>query len=99
MTLKFLYLLKWIFEAYAHLYRAASIHAARKDELNADTAAMELFSHDDVRQMITADATYQWFLQAHYWPAIDKVAATKTKTPTTTKLKKTIWFRTEFLFL
>ena len=90
------YLLKWLYGVYASLYTSASIHAARKDELNADSSAMELFTHDDVCKMITADATYQWFLQEHYWPAIDKVAATKTKTPLTPYQNITNAIRTNF---
>ena len=73
------YFLKWIYEKYASLYGLISIHAARLDEINADTYAMELFINEDIRQMITADMTYQRFLEKHYWPAINKIAAIRTK--------------------
>lgn len=76
-------ILKWIYGAYANLYSLISTYSARRDELNADTYAMELFSHEDVRKMITADATYQWFLKELYWPAINKKAAAKIKSPLT----------------
>lgn len=68
-------LLKWIFGAYAYLYTLVSTYPARRDELNADTYAMEIFTHEDVRKMITADVTYQWFLEERYWPAINKKVA------------------------
>ncbi|MDH5613079.1 MAG: hypothetical protein OEY66_11560 [Gammaproteobacteria bacterium] len=77
------YLLKWLYGFYAALYASITVYAARRDELNADSYAMELFIHDDVREMITADATYQWYLQKRYWPAIDKITTAKTKTPVT----------------
>lgn len=73
------YLLKWIYAKYASLYESVSVYAARSDELNADTYAIELFHNDDVREMITAYMTYQWFLQEHYWPAINKIASIRTK--------------------
>lgn len=71
------YLLKWLYRAYASLYNKISVIAARKDEINADTYAMELFIHDDVREMITANAAYQAYLQNQFWPAIDKIASIK----------------------
>ena len=73
------YILKWLYGAYAFLYSGMSVHAARKDELNADSYAMELFGHEDVLEMITADVTYQWYLKERYWPAINKIASVKTK--------------------
>lgn len=73
------YLLKWIYSKYASLYASVSVYAARSDELNADSYAIELFHNDDVREMITAYMTYQWFLQEHYWPAINKIASIRTK--------------------
>ncbi|MDH5388838.1 MAG: hypothetical protein OEY06_10365 [Gammaproteobacteria bacterium] len=73
------YILKWLYAAYASIYTSASVYAARKDELNADSYAMELFTHEDVREMITADATYQWYLKERYWPAINKIASIKSK--------------------
>lgn len=90
------YLLKWLYGVYASLYTSVSRHAARKDELNADSYAMELFIHDDVREMITADATYQWYLQEYYWPAINKIASVKTKSPLTPYRSITAAIQTNF---
>lgn len=75
------YLLKWLFGAYASIYRSISVIVARKDELNADTYAMELFIHDDVQEMITANAIYQHYLEEQFWPAIEKIASIKKQTP------------------
>ena len=71
--------LKWFFAAYAPFYTAVSRHAARLDELNADTYAMELFNHEDVLEMITADALCRWYLQKQFWPAVYKIASVETK--------------------
>ncbi|MES0326627.1 MAG: hypothetical protein ABUK13_00405 [Gammaproteobacteria bacterium] len=73
------YFLKWIYAKYASLYESVSVYAARSDELNADTYAIELFHNDVVRDMITAYMTYQYYLQEHYWPAINKIASIRTK--------------------
>jgi hypothetical protein len=72
-------LLKWFFKVYAPLYATVSIYAARKDELNADTYAMELFIDSEVGEMITADSVYRWYLQSRFWPAINKIASVNTQ--------------------
>ena len=65
---------------YASLYKSLSVHAARLDEMNADSYAMELYNHDDICEMITTDAVCQWYLDSRFWPAIEKAAA-KTEKP------------------
>lgn len=77
------YLLKWLYAAFASFYNSASVHTARRDKLYADSYAMELFTHEDVREMITAETTYQLYLQKRFWPAIKKIASAETKTPLT----------------
>ena len=77
------YLLKWLYAAYASFYTSVSVHTARRDKLYADSYAMELFTHEDVREMITAEMTYQLYLQKRFWPAINKIATAETKTPLT----------------
>ena len=72
------FFLKWIFSAYASLYSFISTYAARLDELNADNYSMELFTHNDVCETITADIVFRWYLENTYWPAVDKIAAIKT---------------------
>lgn len=73
------YLLKLFYAGYAALYSSVSVYVARRDELYADTYAMELFTHEDVREMITAETTYQLYLEKRFWPAINKIAAADTK--------------------
>jgi Zn-dependent protease with chaperone function len=71
--------LKWYFAVYAPLYKMVSLHAARLDELNADTYAMELYNHEVVLEMITADALCRWYLQNQFWPAVYKIASVEKK--------------------
>jgi hypothetical protein len=72
--------MKWIFSAYAPLYSACSVYAARRDELNADVYAMELYNDEEVCEMVTADAVCRHYLHKRYWPAVYKIAAIETKT-------------------
>jgi hypothetical protein len=71
--------LKWYFSVYAPMYAMVSVYAARQDELNADTYAMELFNDRDVLEMITADTLCRWYLHNQYWPAVHKIASLDTK--------------------
>jgi Zn-dependent protease with chaperone function len=71
--------MKWFFAAYAPFYQMVSLHAARLDELNADTYAMELFNHEAVLETITADALCRWYLHNQFWPAVNKIASIETK--------------------
>ena len=71
--------LKWYFAAYAPLYATVSRYAARLDDLNADTYAMEIFNDEAVLEMITADALCRWYLHNQFWPAIYKIASIETK--------------------
>jgi len=71
--------LKWYFSVYAPMYAMVSVYAARQDELNADTYAMELFNDKNVLEMITADALCRWYLHNQYWPAVVKIASIETK--------------------
>lgn len=67
--------LHWLFTRYAPLYDAFSTPAARLDELQADSYAMELFSDEEVLDAITADCVIRVFLRERYWPAIRKLGA------------------------
>lgn len=72
-------LLKWFYDAYAVLYTSVTAHVARVDELHADTYTTELYTDVDVREMITADCVYQWYLRDNYWPAVDRIALVEQK--------------------
>jgi len=65
--------LRAIFSVYAPLYTVLSTAAARLDELQADSYAMELFSDEDVLDAVTTDAVFCLFLREKYWPAIRKL--------------------------
>ena len=62
-----------VFSIYASLYTMLGTAAARMDELQADSYAMELFSDEDVLDAITTDAVYRLFLRERYWPTIRKL--------------------------
>ncbi len=65
----------WFFRGYAPLYRMLSVPAARMDELDADTYAMELFSDVEVLDAITTQAVCRQYLAQRYWPVASKLAA------------------------
>ena len=67
--------LQRIFSIYAPLYSTISTAAARLDELQADSYAMELFSDEEVLDSITTDTVYRLFLREKYWPVIRKLGA------------------------
>ncbi len=65
----------WFFCAYAPFYRMITVPAARHDELDADTYAMELFSDEQVLDMITTQMVCQQYLKEKYWPVVRKFSA------------------------
>jgi len=89
-------LLSAFYTAYAAVYERVSVFAARIDELNADRYAMELYVHDDIREMISADAMSRWYLQKRFWPAIEKIANDKTKEPLAPYRKLTSLVKSNF---
>lgn len=89
-------LLKVFYATYAATYERVSVFAARLDELNADRYAMDLYVHDDVREMISADAMSRWYLQKRFWPAINKIAQDKSKLPLTPYRKLTSLVKSNF---
>jgi hypothetical protein len=62
-----------LFSVYAPLYTAISTAAARLDELQADSYAMELFSDEDMLDTVTIDAVHRLFLRESYWPTMRKL--------------------------
>lgn len=62
-----------LFSIYAPVYTVLSTAAARLDELQADSYAMEQFSDEDVLDAITTDVVYRLFLRERYWPAFRKL--------------------------
>jgi len=73
------WILKLFYRVYANLYERISVNAARADELNADEYVMELYFHEAVCEMITADALCRWYLEKRFWPAISKASSPEAK--------------------
>ena len=69
---------RWLFSIYAPLYTVVSTAAARLDELQADSYAMELYGDEEVLDTITTDTVYRLFLLQKYWPAIRKLGVQDT---------------------
>ena len=65
----------WYFSLYAPVYRAVTVPAAHQDELAADSYAMELFSDEEVLDMITTHMVCRLYLREKYWPVIRKYAS------------------------
>ncbi|MGB5261626.1 MAG: hypothetical protein WBO34_14050 [Gammaproteobacteria bacterium] len=75
-----------LFSVFAPFYTVVSTAAARLDELQADSYAVQLCGDEEVLETITIDAVHRLFLRERYWPVIRKLgvreAATITKTNT-----------------
>lgn len=66
----------WFFSIYAPIYKIISVPAARTDELAADACAMELFSDDDVMDLITVQMACRRYLEDECLPVMQKMQAT-----------------------
>jgi Zn-dependent protease with chaperone function len=71
--------LQLFFMVYSFIYKRLSVSVARLDEFNADDYAMQLYNHEDICEMITADALSRWYLAKRFWPAIEKAYSAKNK--------------------
>jgi hypothetical protein len=69
------------FSVYAPIYRIISVPVARTEELAADTCAMELFSDDDVLDLITVQMACRRYLEDECLPAMQRMQATHSMTP------------------
>ena len=72
--------IRWFYSLYAPIYRIISVPVARNDELAADTCAMELFSDDDVLDLITLQMACNRFLEDECLPAMQKMQASHSMT-------------------
>ena len=68
--------IRWFFSVYAPIYRIISAPVARTDELAADTCAMELFSDDDVLDLITVQMACLRYLEDECLPVMQKMEIT-----------------------
>jgi hypothetical protein len=65
------------------LYCVMTTTTARKEELNADSYAMQVYHDEVVLEMISADELYRYYLQNNYWPAAEKIIAMSSNTKLT----------------
>ena len=72
--------IRWFYSLYAPIYRIISVPVARTDELAADTCAMELFSDDDVLDLITLQMACNRYLEDECLPAMQKMQASHSMT-------------------
>jgi Zn-dependent protease with chaperone function len=66
---------RWFFAAYAPVYRALTLPIARREELAADSYAMELFSDEQVLDTITTEMVCRTYLAQRYWPIVREIEA------------------------
>jgi hypothetical protein len=72
--------IRWFFSVYAPIYRIISVPVARTDELAADTCAMELFSDDDVLDLITVQMACLMYIEKECLPVMKKMHTTDSMT-------------------
>ena len=65
----------WFFSVYAPLYEVISLPAARRDELAADSYAMEVCSDAEVLETITIETVCRLYLEEKYWPVFRRFSA------------------------
>ena len=70
----------WFFSVFAAIYRIISAPVARTEELAADTCAMDLFSDDDVLDLITVQMACHRYLEDECLPAMQKMQASHSMT-------------------
>lgn len=61
---------KWFFRFYVPWLNAVTIHAARRDELEADTYAMEVMSDEEFADTLIRYSVAGLFLEEKFWPKI-----------------------------
>ena len=61
------------FQAYLPLFDAFGRYILQLDELNADTALLDLVNDEDVVEALQAEYIVQRFLDNHYWPKIKQM--------------------------
>ena len=62
--------LKWFFKLYTPFLNAVTVQAARLDELEADTYALDIMNDEELADMIIRYEVSQYFLKNKYWPKI-----------------------------
>ena len=66
---------KWFFQLYVPWLNAITVHAARKDELEADVYALQVMNNDEFADNLIRYCVVEAFLQDKYWPKIQELVA------------------------
>jgi hypothetical protein len=67
-------LLRWFLGLYSPLFDLLSLPVRRRDELTADSKALEYVNDKDVFEAVKAGAISALFLTRHYWPRVRRLA-------------------------
>ena len=62
--------LKYFFKFYTPFMNAVTVHAARRDELDADVYALEIMNDEELADVILRFEVCKTFLKNKYWPKI-----------------------------
>jgi len=71
----------WFFRIYGSFYRYLALYITQKDELCADTLALNNLNDRDVFKTAESIRLVQFFLNQHYWPKLGELLARDTITP------------------
>lgn len=71
----------WFFRIYGHLYRHLALYITQKDELCADSLALNNLNDRDVFKTAESIRLVQFFLNQHYWPKLGELLARDKVTP------------------
>jgi hypothetical protein len=75
----------WFFLVYGRFYRYLALYITQKDELCADTLALNKLNDRDVFKTAESIRLVQFFLHQHYWPKLGQLLARNTLAPTQIK--------------
>ncbi len=64
---------KWFFQLYVPWLNAITVHAARKDELEADAYALQVMNTDEFADDLIRYSVVDAFLQEKFWPKIQEL--------------------------
>ncbi len=62
--------LKWFFKFYTPMLEAFTVHAARRDEMEADMYALQIVNDEELADVILQLEVSKQFLKTKYWPKL-----------------------------
>ena len=71
----------WFFRIYGSFYRYLALYITQKDELCADSLALNNLNDRDVFKTAESIRLVQFFLNQHYWPKLSELLARDSVTP------------------